>query len=169
MADKSLICSSQCYGFLHPEHPAYLRLWCCLNHEMLYICMYWCVMSLVFWSRKWIFEKLVYRKVLKRGIRYDRKYAVQARHVEATGVHMSMNMLKGKNLYVKGDQIRYYHYHGTLDKRSEVCKHFVDPRNKTEVVTVQHENHRIDETMFEIVAPTKQFELETIGNLPTII
>ncbi|CAK9883304.1 unnamed protein product [Sphagnum jensenii] len=121
------------------------------------------------YSRKWIFEKLVYRKVLKRGIRYDRKYAVQARHVEATGVHMSMNMLKGKNLYVKGDQIRYYHYHGTLDKRSEVCEHFVDPRNKTEVVTVQHENHRIDETMFEIVAPTKQYEIETIGNLPTII
>jgi hypothetical protein len=121
------------------------------------------------WCRKWGFEKLVYRKVLKRGIRYDRKYIVQAQHAEATGVHMSMNMLKGKNLYPKGDQIRYYHYHGTINKRSEVCTTFIDPQNKTDVQQVRGNNHRIEETMAGIVNDVKAFELQTIGKQPFIL
>lgn len=48
---------------------------------------------------RWGFEKLVFRKLLPRGRHYDRKYVVQARHAEAAGIHMSMNMRKGSNAY----------------------------------------------------------------------
>lgn len=132
------------------------------------VCLICCMSPLLLCS-KWGFEKLVFRKVLKTGIRYDRKFIVQARHAEATGVHMSMDMLKGHNLYPRGDNIRYFHYHGTINKREEVCKTFVDPRNKTDVQRFQNQYHRLDETMAAMVEPVKKFELEKVGVLPTIV
>ena len=62
--------------------------------------------------RKWGFEKLVY-KDSKKGIRRDRKYAVQPRSLYATGVHMSQN-LAGKTTHKTEGKIMYYHYHGTI-------------------------------------------------------
>ncbi|KAG0632275.1 hypothetical protein M758_1G316700 [Ceratodon purpureus] len=118
---------------------------------------------------RWGFEKLVYRKVLKRGIRYDRKYVVQARHAEAAGIHMSMNMRKGQNLYPKGDRIRYYHYHGTINKRDEVCNIFVDSGNKTAVQRHEKHYHRLEETMAKLGKEVKLFELNTVGPQPVIV
>lgn len=117
----------------------------------------------------WGFEKLVYRKVLKPGLRYDRKYAVQARHAEAAGIHMSMNMLKGQNLYPKGDKIRYYHYHGTINKRGEVCKKFVDAGNKTALQTHDNHYHRLEETIAKMAKDVKLYELNTVGTQPFIV
>jgi hypothetical protein len=117
---------------------------------------------------RWGFEKLVYRKVLKRGIRYDRKYVVQARHAEAAGIHMSMNMRKGQNLYPKGSRIRYYHYHGTINNRDEVCNIFVDARNKTAVQSHEGHYHRLEETMAKLAKDVKLYELNTVGPQPFI-
>lgn len=118
-------------------------------------------------ERKWGFEKLVYRKVLKRGVHYDRKYAVQARHAEAAGIHMSMNMHRGKHVALKRDQIRYYHYHGSINKRNDVCSIFVDPRNATAVLS-KYES-RLDKTMANIAKDVKSYELHTIGTQPFIV
>lgn len=118
---------------------------------------------------RWGFEKLVYRKVLEKGKRYDRKYVVQARHAEAAGIHMSMNMKKGINLYPKGDRIRYYHYHGTINKRDEVCSFYVDSGNKTAVQQHDNSTHTLDETMAKLVKDVKLFELQTVGTQPFIV
>lgn len=118
---------------------------------------------------RWGFEKLVYRKVLKRGVRYDRKYVVQARHAEATGIHMSMDMRKGQNLYPKGDKLRYYHYHGSINKRDEVCNVFVDSGNKTSVQRHEGHNYRLEETMAKLAKDVKQYELNTVGPQPFIV
>lgn len=120
-------------------------------------------------ARQWAFEKLVYRKVLRRGIRYDRKYVVQARHATATGVHMSMNMRKGKNLYPKGATIRYYHYHGAINQREELCTVLAPPENKTDVQQVRSQNHRIDETLALTAERVKDYERRTVGTLPFIL
>ncbi|KAG0592476.1 hypothetical protein M758_1G248900 [Ceratodon purpureus] len=120
-------------------------------------------------AREWAFEKLVYRKVLKRGVRYDRKYVVQARHATATGVHMSMNMRKGKNLYPKGDRLRYYHYHGAINQRKELCSVFVRPQNKTDVQRHRSQNHRLDETLAMTADLVKDYERQTVGALPFIL
>ena len=119
--------------------------------------------------RKWNLEKLVYRRVLKRGARYDRKFVVQARHAAATGVHMSMNMKKGKNVYPRGNKIRYYHYHDTINKRHELCNTFVPTENKTDVYRHRRQFHRIDETLANTTDLVKAYELQTIGTLPFLL
>jgi hypothetical protein len=120
-------------------------------------------------ARKWTMEKLVYRRVLKRGVRYDRKYVVQARHAAATGVHMSMNMKKGKNIYPNGNKIRYYHYHDTINRRHELCNTFVSPTNKTNVQRHRRHYHRLDETVASTTDLVKAYERQTIGTLPFIL
>lgn len=102
-------------------------------------------------------------------MRYDRKYVLQARYATATGVHMSMNMRKGKNYYPKGDKFRYYHYHGTINQRQELCRGLVPPENKTAVQRLGNLNHRIDETMAMAANLVKAYELETVGALPFIL
>lgn len=106
---------------------------------------------------------------MKRGIRYDRKYVVQARHATATGVHMSMNMRKGKNLYPKGDKLRYYHYHGAINQRKELCSVLVRPENKTDVQRHRSQNHRLDETLAMTADLVKAYERQTVGALPFIL
>jgi len=118
---------------------------------------------------RWGFEKLVYRKVLEKHKHYDRKYVVQARHAEAAGIHMSMNMRRGQNLYPEGDRIRYYHYHGTINKRDEVCDVFVDSRNKTTVQQREGSYHKLDETMAKLATDVKLYELNTVGTQPFIV
>lgn len=118
---------------------------------------------------RWGFEKLVYRKVVDKRKRIDRKYVVQARHAEAAGIHMSMNMRKGMNIYPKGDRIRYYHYHGTINKREEVCDVFVDSVNKTAVQTRAGSHHKLDETLAKLAKGVKLYELNTIGVQPFIV
>jgi hypothetical protein len=124
--------------------------------------------------REWGFEKLVFQKVLKRGVRYDRKYAIQARHAGATGIHMSTNMRRGKRATPKSNEIRYYHYHGTIDRRDHVCYHYhgtikrrdgvcssyVDPRNQTALLS---HGVRLDETMAKMAKDVKSYEVQTIG------
>ncbi|PIN24271.1 hypothetical protein CDL12_03003 [Handroanthus impetiginosus] len=108
--------------------------------------------------RKWGFEKLVYRDV-KRGIRRDRKYAVQPRNVFATGVHMSQNMV-GKTTHKTEGRIKYFHYHGTIAERREPCKQFL---NSTGIV-VDGIPYVLDSTMRGIAGTVKRFELKMIGS-----
>ncbi|KAL0363786.1 UNVERIFIED_CONTAM: Galactan beta-1,4-galactosyltransferase GALS2 [Sesamum calycinum] len=107
--------------------------------------------------RKWGFEKLVYKDV-KRGIRKDRKYAVQPQNVFATGVHMSQNMV-GKTTHKTEGRIKYFHYHGTIAERREPCKQFL---NSTET-TVDGTPYIVDTTMRDIAGAVKRFELKMIG------
>ncbi|KAH6796063.1 hypothetical protein C2S51_037049 [Perilla frutescens var. frutescens] len=107
--------------------------------------------------RKWGFEKLVYRDV-KRGVRRDRKYAVQPRNVFATGVHMSQNAV-GKTTYKTEGRIRYFHYHGTIANRREPCNQFLNQSQ----ITVHGIPYVMDTTMREVAAAVKRFELKTIG------
>ncbi|KAK6129421.1 hypothetical protein DH2020_036839 [Rehmannia glutinosa] len=108
--------------------------------------------------RKWGFEKLVYKDV-KRGIRRDRKYAVQPKNVFATGVHMSQNTV-GKTTYKTEGRIKYFHYHGTIAERREPCRQFF---NSTEI-TVDGTPYVMDTTMREIAGVVKRFELKMIGS-----
>ena len=122
-----------------------------------------CVMCGVFtrslyeFCRKWGFEKLVYRDAIK-GIRRDRKYAVQPRSLYATGVHMSQN-LAGKTTHKTEGKIMYFHYHGTIAERRESCKVLV---NSTQV-TFEKVPYVLDTTMRDIAGVIKKFELRMIG------
>nr|GMC99799.1 galactan beta-1,4-galactosyltransferase GALS3-like [Ipomoea batatas] len=109
--------------------------------------------------KKWGFEKLVYKDV-KRGIRRDRKYAVQPRNVVATGVHMSQNTV-GKTTHKTEGRIMYFHYHGTIAERREPCRHLV---NAT-ALTVDNVPYVMDTTMRGIAGSVKRFELKTIGSV----
>ncbi|XP_009604703.1 galactan beta-1,4-galactosyltransferase GALS3 [Nicotiana tomentosiformis] len=107
--------------------------------------------------RKWGFEKLVYKDI-KRGIRRDRKYAVQPRNVIATGVHMSQNIV-GKTTHKTEGLIKYFHYHGTIAERREPCRQLV---NAT-AITVDRTPYAVDTTMRDIAGIVKRFELKMIG------
>uniref|UniRef100_A0A5B6ZGW1 Glycosyltransferase family 92 protein n=1 Tax=Davidia involucrata TaxID=16924 RepID=A0A5B6ZGW1_DAVIN len=109
--------------------------------------------------RKWGIEKLVYRDV-KRGIRRDRKYAVQPRNVFATGVHMSQNTA-GKTTHKTEGRIKYFHYHGTVAERREPCRQLV---NTTEV-TVDGVPYVLDTTMRDAAGFVKRFELKMVGSI----
>ncbi|XP_009593251.1 galactan beta-1,4-galactosyltransferase GALS3 [Nicotiana tabacum] len=108
--------------------------------------------------RKWGFEKLVYKDV-KRGIRRDRKYAVQPRNVIATGVHMSQNTV-GKTTHKTEGRIKYFHYHGTIAERREPCRQLVNATS----ITVDGTPYIVDTTMRDIAATVKRFELKMIGS-----
>lgn len=107
--------------------------------------------------RKWGFEKLVYKDV-KRGIRRDRKYAVQPRRVYATGVHMSENVA-GKTTHKTEGLIKYFHYHGTIAHRREPCRSL---SNQTQL-TLDNTPYVLDTTMRLVAPAVKRFELKMIG------
>lgn len=111
------------------------------------------------WYRKWGIEKLVYRDT-KRGIRRDRKYAIQPRNVFATGVHMSQNF-KGKTTHKTDGKIMYYHYHGTISERREPCRQLVNVTEKY----VDGNPYVVDTTMRDVAGDVKRFELRTIGQV----
>ncbi|XP_015867203.1 galactan beta-1,4-galactosyltransferase GALS3 [Ziziphus jujuba] len=108
--------------------------------------------------RRWGFEKLVYRDV-KKGIRRDRKYAVQPRAVYATGVHMSQN-IGGKTTHKTEGRIKYFHYHGTIAVRREPCRNLL---NLTQI-TFEKTPYVLDTTMRDIAFTIKKFELKMIGS-----
>lgn len=99
----------------------------------------------------------MYRDV-KRGIRRDRKYAVQPRAVYATGVHMSQN-IAGKTDHKTDRQIKYFHYHGTIAQRREPCRILVNYTKTTDENTPYVQ----DTTMRDIAGAVKSFELKMIG------
>ncbi|KAK8947339.1 hypothetical protein KSP39_PZI006914 [Platanthera zijinensis] len=107
--------------------------------------------------RMWGFEKLVYRDV-KRGVRRNRKYAVQPRRAFSAGVHMSQH-IDGKTLHVSGRRIAYFHYHDTVAERDEPCREFV---NDTQL-TVDGTPFVLDDTLRRVARRVKRFELEAIG------
>uniref|UniRef100_A0A2P2IX47 Glycosyltransferase family 92 protein n=2 Tax=Rhizophora mucronata TaxID=61149 RepID=A0A2P2IX47_RHIMU len=108
--------------------------------------------------RKWGIEKLVYRDT-KKGIRRDRKYAIQPRGVFATGVHMSQNLV-GKTTHKTEGKIKYFHYHGTIAQRREPC------RNLLNVSRIDFEKtpYVLDTTMRDIAWAVKKFEFKMIGD-----
>lgn len=108
--------------------------------------------------RRWGFEKLVYRDV-KKGIRRDRKYAVQPRNVYGTGVHMSQN-LDGKTTHKTEGRIKYFHYHGTISVRREPCRNLI---NSTDI-TFEKVPYVMDTTMRDAAGSVKKFELKMIGS-----
>ncbi|CAK9141724.1 unnamed protein product [Ilex paraguariensis] len=108
--------------------------------------------------RKWGFEKLVYKDV-KRGIRRDRKYAVQPRNVFATGVHMSQNTA-GKTTHKTEGRIKYFHYHGTIAERREPCRQLIN----TTDFTLDGIPYVKDTTMRSVAGAVKRFEQKMIGS-----
>ncbi|KAL8151548.1 hypothetical protein V2J09_021356 [Rumex salicifolius] len=107
--------------------------------------------------KKWGFEKLVYRDV-KRGIRRDRKYAVQPREVFATGVHMSQN-LQGKTTHRTDRHMKYFHYHGTIAERREPCRKLMNATG----TMLEGTPYALDTSMRAVAPFVKRFELNTIG------
>jgi len=108
--------------------------------------------------KKWGFEKLVYRDA-RRGIRRDRKYAVQPRNVFATGVHMSQNVA-GKTTHKTEGRIMYFHYHGTIAERREPCQEFV---NTTSLTGKDGIPYVLDNTLRRVAGNVKKFEFKMIG------
>ncbi|CAL5346626.1 galactan beta-1,4-galactosyltransferase GALS3-like [Camellia sinensis] len=107
--------------------------------------------------RKWGFEKLLYRDG-KKGIRRDRKYAVQPRNVYATGVHMSQNVA-GNTTHKTEGRIKYFHYHGTIAQRKEPCRQLINDIN----ITIDETPYVLDTTMSGVAGTVKRFELKMIG------
>ncbi|KAL1830736.1 hypothetical protein ACET3Z_000387 [Daucus carota] len=108
--------------------------------------------------RKWGFEKLMYRDI-KRGIRRDRKYAIQPRNVFATGVHLSQNFA-GKTTHKTEGRITYYHYHGTISERNEPCRQLVNETN----LKLDATPYVMDTSMRDAAVAVKRFELKMIGS-----
>ena len=112
--------------------------------------------------REWGFEKLLFRD-MKRGIRRDCKYAVQARNVFATGVHMSENLI-GKTQHKTDSLIRFYHYHNTITSTGEPCRKFVKQSMRKNVTWVGGTPYVYDGTM-KLVAPSiRKFERDMLGS-----
>ncbi|KAG6482527.1 hypothetical protein ZIOFF_059158 [Zingiber officinale] len=101
--------------------------------------------------RMWGMEKLVYRDA-KRGVRRDRKYAIQPRRAFATGVHMSQNVA-GRSTHQTEARIRYFHYHGTIADRREPCREFV---NATAVTTHDGTQYVLDDTLRRVAGAVKR-------------
>lgn len=112
--------------------------------------------------REWGFEKLLFRDV-KRGIRRDRKYAVQARNVYATGVHMSENVM-GKTQHKTEGLMRFYHYHDTITSRGEPCREFVKSSMRKNVSWVGGIPYVYDGTMKAVAQSIKKFERDMMGS-----
>ncbi|KAI9126892.1 hypothetical protein K1719_002488 [Acacia pycnantha] len=108
--------------------------------------------------RKWGIEKFVYRDA-RKGIRRDRKYAVQPRRLFATGVHMSEN-IEGKTTHNTEGKIMYYHYHGTIAEKRESCRVLL---NSTQV-TFEKIPYVMDTTMRDIAGFIRKFETKMIGS-----
>eukprot|EP00253_Pinus_taeda_P010350 PITA_10350 len=113
-------------------------------------------------SREWEIEKLVFRYVKGRAKR-DRKYAVQARKVSATGVHMSKN-LKGRTQHRTEDKMMFYHYHNTINNRGEPCTEWVKPSMKNNVTWVGRTPYGYDGSMKAVAPLIKEFERNMIGS-----
>lgn len=109
-------------------------------------------------SKKWGFEKLIYREAKRVG-RRDRKYAVQPQNILATGVHISQNLI-GKTSHRTWDLIKYFHYHGTVSVRNEPCREFP---NSTSAI-VDQVPYIIDTTMRDVGPEVREFELKMIGS-----
>jgi hypothetical protein len=109
--------------------------------------------------RKWGFEKLVFKDI-KRGVRRDRKYAVQPRNVFATGVHMSQNFA-GKTTHNTEGRIKYYHYHGTVSEHREPCRQLINDS----YIKIDGTPYVLDTTMRDYAASVKNFELKLIGDV----
>ncbi|MQM12063.1 hypothetical protein Taro_044978 [Colocasia esculenta] len=105
----------------------------------------------------WGMEKLVYRDV-KRGVRRDRKYAIQPRSALAAGVHLSQHAVGGV-LHRAERRIRYFHYHGTVADRRDPCRDFANATQISRGGTP----YVLDGTLRALAASIKRFELRTIG------
>ncbi|XP_024382490.1 galactan beta-1,4-galactosyltransferase GALS1 isoform X2 [Physcomitrium patens] len=112
-------------------------------------------------SRKWTFEKLVFKSIKWRES-HDCKYAIQGQKAMGTGIHRSGHLIGG-NATTYADPLNYYHYHNTINKRDEVCEDFIDksvvyvnPRNRTDIYT-----H--DDGLAVLADHIKEFERDVIG------
>ncbi|KAJ7545409.1 hypothetical protein O6H91_09G118400 [Diphasiastrum complanatum] len=119
------------------------------------------------YSKKWGFEKLVFRNVQK-GVRWDRKYAIRARYAFATGVHMSENVV-GETTHSKGSQITYYHFHDTISFRGEVCRAFVNRPKRKRTIWYENLPYKYDSEMVPLAGAAKEYELQEIGSQPAIL
>ncbi|KAG6548249.1 hypothetical protein Mapa_010300 [Marchantia paleacea] len=128
-------------------------------------------------SSLWAMEKLTYRRtqITEANGFMDRKYVIQARYALSAGVHRSEDLTYPERGWKLEDastyedwRLHYYHYHNTINHRQEVCQKFVDPsiRNATRLNKVVHE---FDDTMVPLAAKVREFELQTVGELPMII
>ncbi|XP_020258399.1 galactan beta-1,4-galactosyltransferase GALS3-like [Asparagus officinalis] len=108
-------------------------------------------------GRMWGIEKLVYKDI-KRGIRRDRKYAIQPRNAFSVGVHLSQNFA-GKTTHKTEGKIKYFHYHGTIANRREPCVEYVNATN----LVYEGTPYYLDDTLRRLAGSVKKFELKSIG------
>ncbi|KAK1554237.1 hypothetical protein Q3G72_009619 [Acer saccharum] len=115
------------------------------------------------YPRQWGFEKLLFKES-RKGIRRDRKYAIQASKAYATGVHMSENVI-GKTLHKTETKIRYYHYHSSITVHEELCREFLPESAKNNVIWYKKLPYVYDDNMKKLVNTIKEFERQTIGDV----
>lgn len=107
-------------------------------------------------DKKWGFEKLVYKNA--KNMRRDKKYAIQPKNVYATGVHTSENF-DGKATRLPDKLMKYFHFHGTVAERQELCRQLLQDRS----TTMQNVPYVLDTTLRLMGPLVKKFELDTIG------
>ncbi|XP_019091704.1 PREDICTED: galactan beta-1,4-galactosyltransferase GALS3-like [Camelina sativa] len=101
--------------------------------------------------RNWCIETSVPRR--------DRKYMVKPENVLATGVHMSQN-LQGRTYHKAESKIRYFHYHGSISQRRELCRYVFNDSN----VFFENTPYVLDTTICDVGLAVRTFELRTIGD-----
>jgi len=109
-------------------------------------------------GRKWMMEKLVFAWKYRWPIVRDKKYAIQSRSCWATGVHKCELLMDGGHTRVMDEaQFRFYHYHGTVSTRTEVCKEFATAHD----LVVGEDSFAMDDTMAGMAAIVRQFQQPT--------
>lgn len=119
--------------------------------------------------RKWAFEKLLYANC-DYGWKPEesRKYAVQPQRVWATGVHYSEHMKLGKREDMDITTLRAYHYHNTVNSRTELCRAFPHTPNG-EPNSLNVRNCTVDLSMANLAPTIKRYELAVVGKQPFIL
>jgi len=117
--------------------------------------------------RKWAFEKLVFGNCdFGWAPQYSQKYMLKPRSAWATGVHFCEYLKEGESQDADDNMLRLYHYHGVIPVKSEVCRDFTNGTNG-EPNYSEIKNCTLDQSMVAFGNPVKQFELRTIGKLPS--
>eukprot|EP00252_Welwitschia_mirabilis_P011514 TRINITY_DN2577_c0_g1_i2.p1 TRINITY_DN2577_c0_g1~~TRINITY_DN2577_c0_g1_i2.p1 ORF type:complete len:124 (+),score=6.19 TRINITY_DN2577_c0_g1_i2:64-435(+) len=116
--------------------------------------------------REWGLEKMVFMQEAQGKQKWERKYALQPKYAEATGVHLSEDIF-GETLNTTDEKImRFYHFHGsTSQPTSDNCKDYIGTEKVDRNGIVRHWGFSLlfDPSLRNLVPSIKRFEMATIG------
>ncbi|KAJ7296645.1 hypothetical protein O6H91_07G106700 [Diphasiastrum complanatum] len=107
-------------------------------------------------SSKWAMEKLAYHIVTSQNV--DVKMALNPRKVTSAGVHWAI-AYDGPDDRCDASVGRYYHYHNTVTTKGEVCREFLDHKQRWNISDGE-DTLIYDGSMIPFAEKAKQLEQE---------